>query len=422
VIVSGSIRPPSDKSITHRALVLGAIATGQTRLHDPLIAGDTRAMAGCLRRLGVRVSAMRSGQPVLITGVGRRGLKTPNHPLNCVNSGTTARLLIGLLAGSSVSAILTGDRSLRSRPMRRVTEPLETMGARFETMRGDVLPLRVIGMPLRPADIRLTVPSAQVKSAILLAGLVAGVRVALVEPTLTRDHTERMARALGIQVDTEDRRVTLHPVESTRGFEMSVPGDPSSAAFLIGLALLADGGQLTVREIATNPTRTGFLRVLGRMGADVRIEEQLTMLGEPTGDVTARPSRLVGVDVAREEIASLIDEVPILAVLASRAVGETRFRGVAELRYKESDRLQGLAENLRAIGGNAAVEGDDLVIEGSDAPYRGLVDTREDHRIAMAFSVLSRQPSTRIQLTEDRSPAVSYPTFFEHVLSICATS
>jgi 3-phosphoshikimate 1-carboxyvinyltransferase len=419
MMVSGRIRPPGDKSVTHRALLFGAIASGQTRLERPLLADDTRAMAGALRKLGVHVPALRTHCPVLLDGVGRRGLVSPTRPLNCRNSGTAARLLIGVLAGSTATAVVTGDRSLRSRPMRRVTEPLASMGARFDEMHGDGLPLRVIGTSLRSTTCELAVASAQVKSAVLFAGLVAGVDVTVVEPMATRDHTERMARALGIPIETDGQRVTMHGVEAIRGFEMSVPGDPSSAAFLIGLALLADHGELTVTGMTTNPTRIGFLRVLERMGAAVVVEEQAAVLGEPIGDVTARPSELVGVEVAAQEIPSLIDEVPMLAVLASRATGESRFRGVRELRFKESNRLEGLARNLRAIGGRAAVEGDDLVVEGSDAAYRGVVETDGDHRIAMAFSVLGRQPSVRIQLTEDRSPSVSYPAFFEDLRGIC---
>jgi 3-phosphoshikimate 1-carboxyvinyltransferase len=356
-----------------------------------------------------------------VRGGGWRG---PDASLHCGNSGTTARLLLGLLAGRRFDVRLTGDRSLRQRPMRRVTEPLRHMGAEIVEERGDGLPLRIRGGPLTPLAWRLPVASAQVKSALLFAGLVGGVPVELTEPAKSRDHTERLLAALGAPL--AERGTTVHLGDATawlsalQDLDLVVPGDASSAAFLVGAGVLADGGELTLRDVGVNPTRIGFLRVLQRMGAPIPIVSRRTVDGEPMGDLVVRPAELRGVEVTAHEIPSLIDEVPMLAVLASRAQGETLFRAVGELRVKESDRLELLAENLRAVGAQAAVQGEDLVVSGSAEPPRGQVETAGDHRLAMAFAVLGTVPGAAVRLSEHRSPAVSYPGFFEDLERIDA--
>jgi 3-phosphoshikimate 1-carboxyvinyltransferase len=419
--VGGAIRVPGDKSITHRAFMLAALAGGESIIRGALASADARSTARVLRQLGVRVGAQRAGSAVRVHG---GPWHRPNASVHCGNSGTTARLLLGLLAPRTFTARLTGDRSLSRRPMRRVTDPLQRMGAVITQERGDGLPLRIRGGPLRPLVWRLPVASAQVKSALLFAGLTGGVPVELDEPAKSRDHTERLLAALGAPLAERGTTVQLGDaggwLSALRDLELDVPGDASSAAFLVGAALLAEGGALTLRDVGLNPTRIGFLRVLARMGASIHVVAERTETGEPIGDLVVRPATLRGTEVPAEEVPSLIDEVPLLAILATRARGETAFRAVGELRVKESDRLGLLAADLRALGAEAAVEGEDLVVWGGDTPPRGSVDTGGDHRLAMAFAVLATLPGARVRLSERTSPAVSYPGFFEDLERINA--
>ena len=401
---------PGDKSLTHRALVLAALANGESVLHHPLTALDARAMAAALRKLGVAVSPLRG--TVRITGRGLRSLSQPKGSLHCGNSGTAARFLLGLLAASPLVARVTGDRSLRGRPMRRVTEPLRRMGASFTELAGDGLPVEVRGGPVRSIEYVSTTASAQVKSAILFAGLVGGVEVSVTEPVRSRDHTERMLQALGVEIETENTTVRMRPAHSLPRFTGRVPGDPSAAAFLITAALLAGRSEFTLRDMAVNPMRIGFVNALRRMGADITIREVSEFLGEPVGEVVVRASELSGTEVEPDEVPSLIDEIPVLAALASVCRGTTTFRGVSELRVKESDRLALLASNLVAIGANCRVTGDILEVEGMSRPPSGRIETGNDHRMAMAFAVLDSMPGASIRLSERRSPHVSYPTFF----------
>jgi 3-phosphoshikimate 1-carboxyvinyltransferase len=385
-------------------------------LDGPLTSLDARSMAGALRALGVAISPLRAGRAVTVAGHGLRGLRAPRATLQCGNSGTTARFLLGVLAGHPFRARLTGDASLRRRPMRRVTIPLAQMGARFEELRGDGLPIVVHGGPLRSLRYDLPVATAQVKSALLFAGLVGQVPVRLTEPAPSRDHTERMLQALGVPLERAGSVVTLTPVDGLSPFRLRVPGDISSAAFLVGAALLGRRDPVVIREVGVNPTRAGVLRVLERMGADVDQESREAVLGEPLADLVVHPSPLRACEVGAEEVPSLIDEIPLLAVLASRAQGQSVFRGVAELRVKESDRLGLMARNLRAVGVSADANADTLWVEGGEAPPAGPVDTASDHRLAMAFAVLGTVPGARIRLSEKASVAVSYPEFF-HDLS-----
>ncbi len=406
------LRPPGDKSITHRALVLGALADGPCLLDRPLTSLDARSMAGALRRLGVTISPLRPGKRVTVVGRGLRGLRPPGAVLHCGNSGTTARFLLGVLAAFPFAAKLTGDASLRRRPMRRVTVPLSAMGARFEELHGDGLPIIVHGGTLEPLTYDLPVAAAQVKSALLLAGLVGGVPVRLTEPAASRDHTERMLTALGVGLERRGRAVALKPAGHLPAFSLRIPGDMSSAAFLIAAALLSEGEPMMLHEVGVNPTRTGVLRVLERMGARVELAATGEALGEPLADLVVHPSGLSACEVTAEEVPSLIDEIPVLAVLASRAEGRSVFRGVAELRVKESDRLELIARNLRAVGASAEARADTLWVEGSGRPPVGRVETAGDHRLAMAFAVLGTVTGSRIELSETGSVAVSYPGFF----------
>ncbi len=417
--VRGTIRPPGDKSVTHRALILAALSRTSVELHNVLTARDAKSTAKVLRQLGVEVGPLQRMRPVVVRG---QLWRAPKAPLNCGNSGTTARLLFGALAGHRFEARLTGDSSLRRRPMRRVTEPLKAMGAKVKDDADGRLPLTVRGGPLTSIRYESPVASAQVKSAVLLAGLVGAVPVTVVEPYRSRDHTERMFRYLGFDLVSDGSTVAFTSASAdwprTEPFELEIPGDASAAAFLIGAAILAERGELLVRDCGVNPTRTGYLSVLARMGASVCRENERIVCGEPVADLLVKPARLKGTEVHAREIPSLIDEVPVLAALASRAHGETVFRSVGELRVKESDRLGLMAKNLEAIGATASVEGDDLIVLGSDRPYRGRVDTARDHRMAMAFAVLGTHSACEVDLSETGSAAISYPGFFEDLAAI----
>lgn len=417
--VAGTVRAPGDKSITHRALLLAALGRGLSHVGGALTSLDARSSARVLRQLGAEISPLREGAVLGIRGRGR--FRPPGRTLDCGNSGTTTRLLLGLLAGHRFRATLTGDASLRRRPMRRVTVPLTEMGARFEERGGDGLPLTVRGGELRPIRYAMPVSSAQIKSALLLAGLIGEVAVDLLEPSgRSRDHTERMLRAFGYQVGERDGWIEFRPGGRIEPFDLQVPGDPSSAAFLVGASVLAEGGELRIAGVGVNPTRTGFLRVLERMGARVTADAGDTSFGEPVADLLARPAALRRTEVTAGEIPGLIDEIPLLAVLASRAAGETVFREVGELRVKESDRLGLIAGNIRAVGGKAEVRGDDLHVEGVESPPRGSVRTAGDHRIAMAFAVLGTLPGARIAIDDMACAAVSFPGFPEMLRRISA--
>jgi len=418
MIVAGTAAVPGDKSLTHRLLLLAALAPGRSRLRGALTSLDARSTAGLLRAMGVRVSPLRPGADIVVAG--RRRLRRPERVLDCGNSGTSARLSLGILAAHRFRATLTGDASLRRRPMRRVTEPLTLMGARFEAADPDRLPLTVHGGALTPLEWRLPVSSAQIKGSLLFAGVASAQPVAVYEPNgRSRDHSERLLRSFGYEV-LEDSAgwIRFAPTGELRPFEVEVPGDPSSAAFLVGAALLAESGSLRICGVGLNPTRTGFLRVLERMGAGIASENQSEQAGEPVGDLIAGPATLGGTIVTADEIPALIDEIPLLAVVASRAAGVTRFHDVGELRVKESDRLGLLAANLRAVGVEAAAEGDTLTVAGTDAPPAGRVVTEGDHRIAMAFAVLGTVKGAKVAVDDMACAAVSFPGFSDTLRSI----
>lgn len=405
-ITGGSHRVPGDKSITHRVLLLAALARGRSRIRGALTAHDARTSARVVRQLGATVSPLRAGAIVEVQGAGT--LRRPTGTLHCGNSGTTARLLLGLLAGHRFPVTLTGDASLRRRPMLRVTDPLRHMGAGFKG-EADLLPISMIGGRLAPITWRLPVASAQVKSALLLAGVSGRVPVTLEEPARSRDHTERLLSSFGYTITITRSGLHFEPTGKVGPFDLEVPGDPSSAAFLAAAALLGRRGLVRIAGISRNPTRIAWLEVLSRMGASVAIEATGEAGGEPVGDLFAGPAALRAVRVAADEVPGLIDEIPILAALAARASGESRFEGLAELRVKESDRLALMAANLRAVGVEAAAEGDDLVVVGTDRRLRGAVVTGGDHRIAMAFAVLGQGEAIRVD--DPDCAAVSFPGF-----------
>jgi 3-phosphoshikimate 1-carboxyvinyltransferase len=408
--ISGVVRVPGDKSISHRALMFAALADGETRVRGILQSADVQSTAGVLRTLGVDVPEL--GPDIAIRGVGRRGLRAPAAPLDCGNSGTTARLMAGIVAGSGHVATFVGDESLSRRPMRRVAVPLQAMGATVELPPHAGLPMTIRGAVLEGIQWRTEQASAQVKSAILLAGLVSGVEVSVEEPARSRDHTERMLAAFGAPVMVEGDTVTLRRTSRLTPIDIDVPGDPSSAAFLAALAALAQGGELEIEGVLANPTRTGFFQALRRMGAQVDIDRR-ERAGESVATVRVRPDWLRAIDVEPDDVPSMIDELPLLACVAALADGETRIRGAEELRVKESDRIAAVVSNLRAIGVEATEFADGLTVVGRPGPLVGRVITHGDHRLAMAFGVLGALPGSAIEIDDPDCVNVSFPGFWQ---------
>ena len=412
--VAGTVTPPGDKSISHRALLLAALAEGPSRIRNILASADVEATARALRALGVDVPPL--SPDFVISGRGPGALRSPQAPIACDNSGTTARLLLGVLAAlPGVEARLEGDASLSRRPMRRVAAPLTAMGAdlTFEGPPGhDGLPLRVRGRVLQPLTFDSPHASAQVKGALLLAGLLAGVDVTVTEPELSRDHTERMLAARGVSVRREARTVHVPGGQHLAALDADIPGDPSSAMFFAALAALAASGELRLERVALNPTRTGGFDLLRRMGASVEVESLREAGGEPVGTLVVRPGALRAIEIAGADVPRAIDELPMLACLAARAEGTTVIRDAAELRVKESDRIRAVVANLRAIGVAADERSDGMRITGSSRPLAGAVVTHGDHRLAMAFGILGAMPGNAITIDEPSCVAVSYPAFW----------
>jgi 3-phosphoshikimate 1-carboxyvinyltransferase len=422
LVVRGEIRVPGDKSVSHRALMLSAVAEGRSRVRGILQSADIESTARVLRTLGFAIPAL--APDLTIEGLGlraRHGSPITRHLLDCGNSGTTARLMMGIVAARPGAYVFTGDDSLSRRPMRRVVRPLEAMGARAELAPGrDGLPLTLHGGPLRPIEWTLEAASAQVKSAILLAGVSSGVPVVVREPAASRDHTERMLRAQGVRVLGDGGRIVLEPPERLAPLEVSVPGDPSAAAFFAALGAVADDGAIGVRGVGLNPGRAGFVAVLRRMGATVDVSTDAGPGPEPLGDLVVRPGALRGTTIEAEEVPSLIDELPVLACVAARAEGETEIRGAAELRVKESDRIHAVVENLRRVGVQAEERPDGMVVRGTRGPLRGDVRTHGDHRLAMAFGVLGATAGAALRIDDRACVAVSYPGFWEDLRRVTA--
>ena len=417
--VDGTIRVPGDKSISHRALMLAALGDGPSRISRILDSADVRSTAGVLRALGASIPAL--SDDFVVQGVGLDALRAPSGPLDCGNSGTTTRLIAGIVAACPFAASFVGDASLSRRPMRRVARPLEAMGARFDLPPHGGLPMTVHGGSLREVEWQSEIASAQVKSALLLAGLVAGVRVIYDEPAKSRDHTERMLGARGVEIRTEGTRVELSSGRTLKRMDTRVPGDPSSAAFFAALAALSDEGRLTLESVCVNDSRIGFLRVLRRMGANVTFSQDALEGGEPVSDVVVAADALRGVVVGGDDVPSMIDELPMLACLATRADGETVITGAAELRVKESDRIAAVVSNLRAIGADAEELPDGMRIVGSGRPLRGSVATHGDHRLAMAFGVLGALPGNDVTVDDPACVDVSYPSFWQDLSRVSAS-
>jgi 3-phosphoshikimate 1-carboxyvinyltransferase len=383
--LSGQVRVPGDKSISHRALMFAALAKGESRIEGFLPSGDCLATLGCLEALGVEVER-HDETSLTVHGRGLHGLQEPTGTLNCVRSGTTMRLLTGILAGQPFDCTLAGDPQLLTRPMRRITEPLRAMGAEIEDTDG-CAPLTIHGRELHGHDHSLAVASAQVKSALLLAGLYADGPTIVRQPGPARDHTERMLLAMGAKIAIAGLDVTLTPVDALTPNSLTVPGDISSAAFLLVAAALIQGSEVTVAGVGVNPTRTGLLGVLSEMGARVTIENAWVQGGEPVADLAASFSTLRGVEVGGNTVVRMIDEFPILAVAATQASGTTIVRDAAELRVKETDRIAVIVKGLRKMGARIEPQPDGFIVEGPTPLHGASVDSGGDHRLAMALAV-----------------------------------
>jgi 3-phosphoshikimate 1-carboxyvinyltransferase len=405
--IHGEITPPPDKSISHRAFMLGALANGTTIVRNSLNSEDIKSTRSALTALGVDIQ--KDGDIYRVLGL---QIKEPIQVIDAGNSGTTARLICGILAGLDGIITLTGDSSLVQRPMARVIKPLELMGARFMARKGGYLPLSIKGGNLRGIFHPMEISSAQVKSALLLAGLKADGQTTVNEPSASRDHTERMLGYFGATLSLSQKSVTINGGQKLEARDIIVPGDPSSAAFPIVWAAAVPGSEIIVHDVCLNTTRTGFLAVLERMGAHIERVNVQDRAGEPVGDIIVRGSELQGTTIAGDEIPSLIDEIPILVVAAALASGTTVITDAKELRVKETDRITALVQGLSRLGAQVEELDDGLIIKGQAQLSAGNISTFSDHRIAMSFFILSMASGIDIHLDNSECVNISYPTFF----------
>lgn len=409
--LKGEVKIPGDKSISHRAVMLGALAKGTTKITDFLQGADCLSTMECFRRMGIQIQNT-SGE-VLVHGQGLHGLAAPSNLLNVGNSGTTIRLLSGILAPQPFSATLTGDASIQKRPMKRVMEPLSQMGAKIESLSGNgCAPLRISGTPLKGIHYKTPVASAQVKSCILFAGMYADGATTVTEPVLSRDHSERMLEHFGARLTREGTAVTIQPEPQLAAREIPVPGDISSAAYFIAAAALVPHSEILIRNVGINPTRSGMLEVCRAMGADIQYLNERDDSGEPTADLLVRSSSLKGTVIEGAIIPALIDELPVLAVMAAFAKGETIIRNAEELKVKESDRIAVMVENLSAMGADITGTPDGMIIRGGPALHGAEIHTYKDHRIAMSFAVAALAAEGTTHIEDADCVNISYPDFY----------
>lgn len=418
--LSGELRVPGDKSISHRSIIIASLAEGTSDISGFLHGEDSLKTLQAFRDLGVEISD--NGEDICVHGVGLNGLKAPDHELYMGNSGTGMRLMAGVLAGQPFDSVLTGDDSLSSRPMLRIIQPLSLMGAVIDCMPEGTAPLHIRGgHPLTGIEYQMPVASAQVKSCLLLAGLYAKGETCVIEPAPTRDHTERMLRGFGYQVLREDDRVCVMGGGVLKGVNIEVPADISSAAFFLVAASIAPGSDLILAHVGINPTRTGVIEILRLMGADIEIIDERDAGGEPVADLRVRSADLKGIDIPEELVPLAIDEFPALFIAAACAEGRTRLSGAEELRVKESDRIQVMADGLNRLGVEAEALADGIVIEGRPLEKvfsGGQVDSSGDHRIAMAFAMASVRASGDIEILDCDNVNTSFPNFVELACSV----
>ncbi len=412
----GIVRVPGDKSISHRALILASIATGESRISGILDSADVRSTAAILRTFGAKIPEFSA--EFRITGVGLKGLQRPSATLHAGNSGTTARLMAGVAAALPFVSRFEGDSSLSRRPMKRIADPLRAMGAKLEFANGDGLPMTVRGGNLKGVTWNTRAASGQTKSAILLAGLVGGVQVSVIESRKSRDHTERMLKSLGVSVTTDELTASILPVESLTPLDLTVPGDPSSAAYMVAVGLLQSAGEVRIPDVCMNATRIGFLEAIVAMGGHVVVTHRRAIAGDDAATLIVRPSQLRDAKVAGDMVPAMIDELPLLACVAAAAGITLEVRDAEELRVKESDRIATAVANLKAIGGNAIEMPDGFRIMPANRPLSGTVRTEGDHRIAMSFGVLAALPGSSIEIDDPGCVSISYPNFWADLDSI----
>lgn len=405
----GEITVPGDKSISHRAVMLGALANGTTHITGFLMGEDCLSTIDCFRKMGVSIDV--SDKEVVVEGVGLHGLTAPECELYTGNSGTTTRLLSGILAGQSFTSTMNGDATIQRRPMGRVMKPLREMGASIEGKDDNFCPLTMHPSELHGIEYRLPVASAQLKSAILLAGLYAEGQTTVIEPAPSRDHTERMFRALGVEIETNGNVITLNPPEDLHAVDIAVPSDISSAAYFLVAGAIVPGSELTIKNVGVNPTRTGIIDVLRDMGADIT-ESNFRDDAEPVCDLTVRHSRLHGTEIGGAIIPRLIDELPVIAVAAAFAEGETVIRDAQELKVKESNRIASMVAELSKAGADVEETDDGMIVRGGEKPHGASFETYKDHRIAMSLAILGLAAEGASRIDEPEVVAISYPDFF----------
>ena len=410
----GEITVPADKSISHRSIMFGSIAKGNTQVKNCLLSADCLSTISCFRQLGIEIQVEEESGSVLVKGKGLHGLSSPSSILNTGNSGTTTRLISGILSGQSFESTLSGDASLNTRPMKRIITPLSMMGADIKSIAGnDCAPLLIKPSSLKGISYASPIASAQVKSCILLAGLYADGITSVEEPALSRDHSERMLRAFGASVETEGNRVSIAPEPELIGQEIEVPGDISSAAYFIAAGLLSKDAELLIKNVGINPSRAGLLTVCEMMGAKMQKENERLVSGEPVCDLLVRSSDLKGCVIEGDLIPALIDEIPMIAVMAAFAEGETIIRDAADLKAKESDRIATTTSNLKAMGADIQPTEDGMIIRGGKPLHEAELDSYLDHRIAMAMTVAAMNAEGPSQMKDADCVNISYPSFYQ---------
>ena len=413
----GEISVPGDKSISHRAVMFGALAKGTTEVTHFLQGADCLSTIDCFRRMGIDIENTPSR--ILVHGKGLGGLTAPSAALDVGNSGTTLRLISGILAGQDFKVLLDGDASIRRRPMKRIMTPLSMMGADIESLKGNgCAPLSIAGRPLHAIHYQSPVASAQVKSCVLLAGLYADGTTRVTEPALSRNHTELMLHFFGAQVLSEGTTASIQPSPTLEGRFIQVPGDISSAAYFIAAALLIPGSEVLIRNVGVNPTRDGILRVCQAMGADITRLNERSDSGEPTADLLVRHSSLRGTVIEGDLIPTLIDELPVIAVMAALAKGTTVIRDAAELKVKESDRIQVMTENLTRMGARVEATEDGMIIHGGSSLQGAIIDSHQDHRVAMSFAVAALAAEGETEIRDAECVSISYPGFYQDLASL----
>ncbi len=420
--LQGEITPPADKSISHRAVMFGAIAKGTTHIHNCLMSADVLSTINVFRSLGVNIEADENAGEVTVHGVGLKGLKAPSDILNTGNSGTTTRLISGILSGQPFESILSGDDSLNSRPMKRIIDPLAKLGADIKGINNpETAPLKISPAHLTGTDISINIASAQVKSAILLAGLYAKGETSVTEPSKSRDHTERMLKAFGADISVSQLTTSVKKCDELYAMDITVPSDISSAAYFIAAALITPGSEILIKNVCVNPTRAGILNVCENMGADITRLNERIVSGEPVCDLNVKYSELNSTVIEGDIIPALIDEIPVIAVLATAAEGNTYIRDAKELKAKESDRIATTTAFLNAMGGKVTPTDDGMVIQGLKSArllHGAMVESKKDHRIAMSETVAALNATSETTINDADCVDISYPRFYEDMKSI----